>query len=118
MARKTIAFRCPDDLRAEITARAAREGRSKSEVLCDLLQRAISNDPTEGIRDQIRGLEDSVGDLHLNLSEQGTALAQLGKQIRTGFEAALLNLAPDQSSEEIAAWIRAHFPPISADGQE
>lgn len=116
--KKTVAFRCPGDLLAEIDERATREGRRTSEIVVRLLRDAISEDPAEALMSRLQGLEDSIGDLHLDQSELAVALSQIGLQVRAGFEAVMLNLAPDNSREEIAAWINDRFPPLRIGGRE
>lgn len=116
--KKTIAFRCPADLHEEIRLRADREKRSTSEIVCSLLAKSVAGNEWEAVDAQLQALEDNQSDLALNLSELAHALVRLGSQIRIGFEAALLNLAPEKDKDELRKWLDLRFPPVLDGVQE
>lgn len=109
---RPLAFRCSSELRDEIERRAEASGRRPSEVIRQLLDRAIvesSIDAGEG--DRLARLEASVEDLQLQLSELARAVGMLAEQQRFGVEAILKNLDPD-AGRTVDQWLDRRFPPV------
>lgn len=107
-----MAFRCPQDLLNEIQERANRESRSTSEIVCRLLAQAVDDRGLLQVQEQVEGIEATVSDIALFMTEMSNAVNELGNQLRHGFEATLLNLAPEQDSNELRAWLERRFPPL------
>lgn len=113
---RPIAFRLSPELREELERRAEVRAVPISEIVRQLLERALADQDTPEGSAKMSDVESSIDNLGLVASQILNAVVKLGQQHRLVAEATLTNLSPDDSSSQITKWLEKRLTPLVEGG--